>query len=317
MGQSQGNSWAGNTMRQTSRKDSDMDPPKYEDVVPTPPNSSVFTPSAPIQYNLQQLELGQLPAPDNRQDDADLATRAIPKLIKLLNDEDKVVVTQAAMMVHQLSKKEASRHAIMNSPQMVAALVKAITHPKFSDKAQCVSCPSCLQEVMVTASASGQFNLQVLQAPDQEDVLTPSWITVYTPSPSPSPSPSPPPQASSPEVEFSDKAQFVSCPSCQQEVKTEVSSEVSSCGWAFAIICCLVGSCLLVKCFPGFMRYTHSCPICRATIAQTEPELSACSIIFISYLAVCLFILVGFCIASYDTLLCFLSPGSACDVPSP
>jgi len=50
------------------------------------------------------------------QDDADLATRAIPELIKLLNDEDQVVVYQAAMMVHQLSKKEASRHAIMNSP---------------------------------------------------------------------------------------------------------------------------------------------------------------------------------------------------------
>merc|ERR1719154_438377 len=31
-------------------------------------------------------------------------------------------------MVHQLSKKEASRHAIMNSPQMVAALVKAIAN---------------------------------------------------------------------------------------------------------------------------------------------------------------------------------------------
>ncbi|KAH7982811.1 hypothetical protein HPB52_007291 [Rhipicephalus sanguineus] len=58
----------------------------------------------------------------NYQDDADLATRAIPELIKLLNDEDQVVVSQAAMMVHQLSKKEASRHAIMNSPQMVAAL---------------------------------------------------------------------------------------------------------------------------------------------------------------------------------------------------
>jgi len=51
------------------------------------------------------------------QDDADLATRAIPELIKLLNDEDQVVVSHAAMMVHQLSKKEASRHAIMNSPQ--------------------------------------------------------------------------------------------------------------------------------------------------------------------------------------------------------
>ena len=45
----------------------------------------------------------------NYQDDADLATRAIPELIKLLNDEDQVVVSQAAMMVHQLSKKEASR----------------------------------------------------------------------------------------------------------------------------------------------------------------------------------------------------------------
>merc|ERR1719251_54391 len=64
----------------------------------------------------------------NYQDDADLATRAIPELIKLLNDEDQVVVSQAAMMVQQLSKKEASRHAIMNSPQMVAALVKAIAN---------------------------------------------------------------------------------------------------------------------------------------------------------------------------------------------
>lgn len=51
----------------------------------------------------------------NYQDDADLATRAIPELIKLLNDEDQVVVSQTAMMVHQLSKKEASRHAIMNN----------------------------------------------------------------------------------------------------------------------------------------------------------------------------------------------------------
>lgn len=64
----------------------------------------------------------------NYQDDADLATRAIPELIKLLNDEDQVIVSQAAMMVHQLSKKEASRHAIMNSMQMVTALVRAISN---------------------------------------------------------------------------------------------------------------------------------------------------------------------------------------------
>ena len=68
----------------------------------------------------------------NYQDDADLATKAIPELIKLLNDEDQVVVSQAAMMVHQLSKKEASRHAIMNSPQMVAALVQPLPPSFFS-----------------------------------------------------------------------------------------------------------------------------------------------------------------------------------------
>ena len=33
--------------------DSGMKPPKYEEVVLTPPNSSVYTVSAPGQYNLQ------------------------------------------------------------------------------------------------------------------------------------------------------------------------------------------------------------------------------------------------------------------------
>lgn len=75
----------------------------------------------------------------NYQDDADLATRAIPELIKLLNDEDQVVVGQAAMMVHQLSKKEASRHAIMNSPQMVAALVRAMSQSKDLETTKCAA----------------------------------------------------------------------------------------------------------------------------------------------------------------------------------
>ena len=67
---------------------------------------AVFMSTGQVQYLISLV-----------QDDADLATRAIPELIKLLNDEDQVVVSHAAMMVHQLSKKEASRHAIMNSPQ--------------------------------------------------------------------------------------------------------------------------------------------------------------------------------------------------------
>ncbi|XP_035688530.1 catenin beta-1-like isoform X5 [Branchiostoma floridae] len=75
----------------------------------------------------------------NYQDDADLATRAIPELTKLLNDEDQVVVSQAAMMVHQLSKKEASRHAIMNSPQMVAALVRAMQTTNDVETTRCAA----------------------------------------------------------------------------------------------------------------------------------------------------------------------------------
>jgi len=75
----------------------------------------------------------------NYQDDADLATRAIPELTKLLNDEDQVVVSQACMMVHQLSKKEASRHAIMNSPQMVSALVRAMSNTNDLETTRCAA----------------------------------------------------------------------------------------------------------------------------------------------------------------------------------
>ena len=39
----------------------------------------------------------------NYQDDADLATRAIPELIKLLNDEDQVVVSQVILFIFCLS----------------------------------------------------------------------------------------------------------------------------------------------------------------------------------------------------------------------
>jgi hypothetical protein len=44
----------------------------------------------------------------NCQNDADLATRAIPELMKLLNNEDQVVVSQVAMMVDTPIIKERS-----------------------------------------------------------------------------------------------------------------------------------------------------------------------------------------------------------------
>lgn len=115
----------------------------------------------------------------NYQDDAELATRAVPELTKLLNDEDpvrketqththtphstdhclclklgletdttlapvfyilhvthslplscfvarQVVVSKAAQIVNQLTRKDAPRRALMQSPQMVAAVVRAM-----------------------------------------------------------------------------------------------------------------------------------------------------------------------------------------------
>uniref|UniRef100_A0A671PHS0 Junction plakoglobin-like n=1 Tax=Sinocyclocheilus anshuiensis TaxID=1608454 RepID=A0A671PHS0_9TELE len=82
------------------------------------------------QYNMTRAQRIRLKAAIihliNYQDDAELATRAIPELTKLLNDEDQVVVNKAAMIVNQLTRKEASRRALMQSPQMVAAVVRAM-----------------------------------------------------------------------------------------------------------------------------------------------------------------------------------------------
>uniref|UniRef100_A0A803VDV9 Junction plakoglobin n=1 Tax=Ficedula albicollis TaxID=59894 RepID=A0A803VDV9_FICAL len=75
----------------------------------------------------------------NYQDDAELATRAIPELTKLLNDEDPVVVSKAAMIVNQLSKKEASRRALMQSPQVVAAVVRTMQSTSDLDTARCTT----------------------------------------------------------------------------------------------------------------------------------------------------------------------------------
>ncbi|NXU56071.1 PLAK protein, partial [Turnix velox] len=75
----------------------------------------------------------------NYQDDAELATRAIPELTKLLNDEDQVVVSKAAMIVNQLSKKEASRRALMQSPQIVAAVVRTMQSTSDLDTARCTT----------------------------------------------------------------------------------------------------------------------------------------------------------------------------------
>lgn len=75
----------------------------------------------------------------NYQDDADIAQCAIPELTKLLTDEDQVVVGQAATICHQLSKREASRLAIMMSPQMVAALIHAMANATDLETMRCTA----------------------------------------------------------------------------------------------------------------------------------------------------------------------------------
>lgn len=50
-----------------------------------------------------------------------------------------VVVNKAAVMVHQLSKKEASRHAIMRSPQMVSAIVRTMQNTNDVETARCTA----------------------------------------------------------------------------------------------------------------------------------------------------------------------------------
>uniref|UniRef100_A0AAX7SLJ4 Junction plakoglobin n=1 Tax=Astatotilapia calliptera TaxID=8154 RepID=A0AAX7SLJ4_ASTCA len=75
----------------------------------------------------------------NYQDDAELATRAVPELTKLLGDEDPVVVNKAAMIVNQLTRKEASLRVLVQSPAMVASVVCAMTTTTDMETARCTA----------------------------------------------------------------------------------------------------------------------------------------------------------------------------------
>lgn len=69
---------------------------------PGPPPASVAPPGNAGQP-LQQLQNVPTSAP-NQMDDSDMAASAIPDLCRLIQDEDQVIVQQAAIMVFQLSR---------------------------------------------------------------------------------------------------------------------------------------------------------------------------------------------------------------------
>ncbi|KRY07317.1 Armadillo segment polarity protein, partial [Trichinella patagoniensis] len=62
----------------------------------------------------------------NYHDDAELTAKAIPELIKLLSDVDQVVVQQAAMVIHHLSKRDAELMALAKSTDLVLAIINAM-----------------------------------------------------------------------------------------------------------------------------------------------------------------------------------------------
>lgn len=69
----------------------------------------------------------------NYKEDAEITEKALPELIRLLNDDDPIVAGQAALVLHTLARKEASRLALA-TPQMIQALVQAISNPRANDE---------------------------------------------------------------------------------------------------------------------------------------------------------------------------------------
>merc|ERR1712152_55187 len=98
-------------------------------------------------------------------------------------------------------------------------------------------------------------------------------------------------------MEFGTEPVQLSCYNCHRQIVTDVTSGISSSGWCFAITCCLFGSCL-VYCLPGFRRFTHLCPLCRALIGEAEPKHSGKHIALIIFVTILALVLVGFMIAS-------------------
>lgn len=63
----------------------------------------------------------------NYQEDAEITVKAIPEILKLIGDDDKLVVTKALTLVDQLSRKDASRFALTSSQALINSLIQLIS----------------------------------------------------------------------------------------------------------------------------------------------------------------------------------------------
>ena len=69
----------------------------------------------------------------NYQEDAEVTVKAIPEILKLINDDDKLVVTKTLTLVDQLSRKDASRFALTSSQSLINSLVSVISNTSDSE----------------------------------------------------------------------------------------------------------------------------------------------------------------------------------------
>lgn len=69
----------------------------------------------------------------NYQEDAEVTAKAIPELLKLLTDDDRLTVTKTLNLIQQLSRKDASRFALTNSQQLINALINLISNTNDSE----------------------------------------------------------------------------------------------------------------------------------------------------------------------------------------
>lgn len=75
----------------------------------------------------------------NYQEDADVTLKAIPELIKLLNDEDRIVVGKTLKLIGQLSSKDASRLALSSSQALISSLINLLLNTNDVDQHIAVS----------------------------------------------------------------------------------------------------------------------------------------------------------------------------------
>ncbi|CAF1250352.1 unnamed protein product [Adineta steineri] len=69
----------------------------------------------------------------NYKDDAEITEKALPELLRLINDNDPIIAGQASLVLHTLAKKESSR-CVLATSQVMQALLQAISNPRANDE---------------------------------------------------------------------------------------------------------------------------------------------------------------------------------------